>query len=124
MKRVILMLSFIFCLVCCAKKSYYLNKNKGMQINCSIDSLSEGVWIYKNELGGITICNYKKGLKHGMFKEFNSQGFLTETGKYRKGQKRGKWLHFNGNRLTGVFYYKKDGSSEVKYIVISHKIPL
>lgn len=44
-----------------------------------------------------SITNWKKGLRHGNYKEFDSLGNLVLTGKFKKNEKHGKWINYKSD---------------------------
>lgn len=62
---------------------------------------------YQKENGEYTVVMYKNGLKHGWSITYDIDGNVVKTGRYKQGEKHGKWKWYPKCRLAVIWVYKK-----------------
>jgi antitoxin component YwqK of YwqJK toxin-antitoxin module len=79
------------------------------------DTLKSGVWLQEFNNGRITLQEYKKGMKHGKYREMDKNGVLIEKGTYKWGKSIGYFRSWysNGQKRSKT---RMDG---FEYIIIS-----
>jgi len=60
--------------------------------------LYEGKWVVFSEDGNLlSICICKNGKKNGLYKQFYTNGNVSEEGKYLNNEPVGRWIYYNIN---------------------------
>ena len=88
--RKLFVITFLFCL------PLFLSAQK------QNDSTKDGRYFHYNDSARLVFTGkYLHGLRHGIFKEYDSAGFLLRKSRYKKGKLRWSQLYQNG-KITEV----------------------
>lgn len=85
---------------------FYLNKNLKTQ-GIFKKGLKDGIWKEWNEQGILTrLVNWDLGIRSGNFSFFNPDGSVKQTGKYYQDEFNGPVVIYEGRDSTRTVYYK------------------